>query len=126
GRPVRRPVHQPLGPVDRPVVVQLLEDRLDGAGEPLVHGEALAGPVDAVTHAAHLGQDGPAVLLLPLPHALDEGFPAEVAVVDALVPQLLSTSACTAMLAWSIPGSHSVSYPCMRRRRISRSIRVCS
>src|SRR5690606_1562544 len=89
GLHLRRPVDQPLGPVDQPVVAQLLEDRLDGAGEPLVHGEALAGPVDAVTHAAHLGQDGPAVLLLPLPHALDEGFPAEVAVVDALVPQLL-------------------------------------
>ena len=37
-----------------------------------------------------------------------------------------STRACTAMLAWSMPGSQSVSIPCIRARRTSASIRVCS
>ena len=30
------------------------------------------------------------------------------------------------MLAWSMPGSHSVSQPCMRARRVSASIIDCS
>ena len=37
-----------------------------------------------------------------------------------------STTFWVAMPAWSMPGSHSTSYPCIRRRRVSASIRVWS
>jgi len=37
---------------------------------------------------AHLGADGAAGLLLPLPHALEEGLAAEVGALDALGIQL--------------------------------------
>ena len=47
GEAARAPVDDPLGAVDQPVVVQPLEDRLDGPGQPLVHGEPLARPVHA-------------------------------------------------------------------------------
>jgi hypothetical protein len=32
-----------------------------------------------------------------------------------------STTSCVAMPAWSVPGSHSALYPCMRRQRTSAS-----
>ena len=78
GEAARAPVDDPLGPVDQPVVVQPLEDRLDGPGQPLVHREPLAGPVHAVAEPAHLGQDPAAVLGLPLPDPLHERLAAEV------------------------------------------------
>ncbi len=88
GEAARAPVDDPLGPVDQPVVVQPLEDRLDGPGQPLVHGEPLAGPVHGVAEAAHLGQDPAAVLALPLPDPLDERLPAEVVPGQALLGEL--------------------------------------
>ncbi len=42
GQAARAPVDDALGAVDQPVVVELLEDGLDGPGQALVHGEALA------------------------------------------------------------------------------------
>ena len=87
GEAARAPVDDPLGAVDQPVVVQPLEDRLDGSAEPFVHGEALARPVHRVAEAAHLGQDPAAVLALPLPDAFDEGFPAEVVPGQSLLGQ---------------------------------------
>ena len=67
-----------------------------------------------------LPQDGAAVLLLPLPDALDELLAAQV--VAASVPSSASCRSTTfwvAMPAWSVPGSQSASYPCMRCQRIS-------
>jgi hypothetical protein len=84
----RAPVDDPLGTVDEPVVVQPLEDRQDRTREPLVHGEALAAPVDAVPEPPHLVKDLPAVLVLPGPHALDEGIPTQVVAGLALVGEL--------------------------------------
>ncbi len=66
------PVDDPLGAVDQSVVVEPPEDRLDGPGEPVVHGEPFAGPVDALAEAAHLAEDLAAVLLFPLPDPGDE------------------------------------------------------
>ncbi len=83
------PVDDALGAVDQLVVVELLEDRLDGLGEALVHGEPLARPVDAVAEPAHLAEDLAAVLFLPLPDALDELLAAQVVAGLALFRELL-------------------------------------
>lgn len=88
GETAGAPVDDALGAVDQLVVVEPLEDGLDGLGEALVHGEALARPRDAVTEAPHLAADLPAGLTLPLPDALDEGLPAEVVAGLALLAQL--------------------------------------
>jgi len=88
GEAARAPVDDPLGAVDQPVVVEALEDRLDGAGQPLVHGEPLTRPVHGVAEAAHLGQDPAAVLALPLPDPLDERLTAEVVPGQPVLGQL--------------------------------------
>jgi hypothetical protein len=80
----RGPVHQSLGAVDQAVVVEPLEDRAHGAGQALVQGEPLAGPVHAVAEAAHLGQDPAAEVGLPAPHPFHEGVPAQLAAVRTL------------------------------------------
>ena len=72
------PVGDPVGPIDQPVVEQTLENRTDGPGEPVVQSEPLPGPVDGIAEPAHLAQDHPAGFFLPVPHLLDEEFPAEV------------------------------------------------
>ena len=88
GQAARAPVDDPLGAVDQAVVVQPLEDGLHGPGQALVHGEPLAGPVDAVAEPAHLAEDRAAGLGLPLPDPLDERLPAEV--VAATAPRAAS------------------------------------
>ena len=50
----------------------------NSGGKVVVHGEVLAGPVDGGAEAAHLVGDGTAVLALPLPDALGEGFAAHL------------------------------------------------
>ena len=84
----RAPVDDALGAVDQLVVVELLEDRLDGLGQPLVHGEALTRPGDAVAEAPHLAGDLAAGLALPLPDALDERLAAQVVAGLALLGEL--------------------------------------
>ncbi len=83
----RAPVDDALGAVDQLVVVEALEDGLDGLGQALVHGEPLARPRDAVAEAAHLAADLAAGLGLPLPDPLDEGLPAQVVPGLALLAQ---------------------------------------
>ena len=87
GQAARAPVDDPLGPVDEAVVVEPLEDRLHGAGQALVHGEALAGPVHAVAEPAHLAEDLPAGGGLPLPHPLHERLAAQVMPGQAVLGQ---------------------------------------
>ena len=77
----RRPVDHPVGLVDHALVEQGLEDRLDGAGQALVQGEAFAGPVHGVANGAHLLLDQAAVFVLPLPDALDELLAAVIKAV---------------------------------------------
>ena len=88
GQAARAPVDDALGAVDQAVVVQPLEDGLDGAGQALVHGEALAAPVDAVAEPAHLAEDLAAGLGLPLPDPLDERLAAQVVPGHALLGEL--------------------------------------
>lgn len=42
------------------------------------------------------------------------------------LPSSRSTTFWVAIPAWSMPGCHSVSKPCMRLRRVRASMRVCS
>ncbi|CAM5661392.1 hypothetical protein SALBM135S_04863 [Streptomyces alboniger] len=42
------------------------------------------------------------------------------------LPSSRSTTFCVAMPAWSMPGCQSVSWPCMRLRRVRASMSVCS
>ena len=84
----RRPVDQALGLVDEAVVEHLLEHGVHRARESLVHGEAFARPVDAVTQAAHLFTDVAGDLGLLLPHAFDERLTAQVVAGLALGGQL--------------------------------------
>ena len=88
GQAARAPVDDPFGPVDQAVVEELLEDRLHGAGQALVHREPLAGPVHAVADTAHLTEDLAAGFGLPLPDPLDEGLPAQVVAAQALLGEL--------------------------------------
>ena len=60
GAELRIPVHKPLAAVDEVLVIEPDEHLPYRAGEPLVHGEALAGPVDGVAKAPHLPGDGAA------------------------------------------------------------------
>src|SRR5260370_30250598 len=50
----------------------------DGDREALVHGEIFAAPVDGGAQALHLSKNGAAVVLAPLPYALDKGFSAHL------------------------------------------------
>ena len=87
GQAARAPVDDPLGAVDELVVEEPLEHGLHGAGEALVHREPLTGPVHAVTEAAHLAEDLPAGLGLPLPDPLHERLAAEVVAAQAFLGQ---------------------------------------
>ena len=68
----RRPVDQAVGLIDQALVVELLEDSLDGARETIIKRKALAGPVHGVADGAHLVLNSSAVLALPLPDLLNE------------------------------------------------------
>ena len=57
----------------------------DGTGEIVVHGEGFARPVHGGTEFLDLFKDLPAVLLLPVPHALDERFAAHVVTLLAFL-----------------------------------------
>ena len=63
----RVPVHQAFAAVDQALLVEAHKGFGHGFGQLGVHGEVLAAPVHAVAHAAHLGGDGVAALLFPLP-----------------------------------------------------------
>jgi hypothetical protein len=88
GEAARAPVDDPLRPVDETVVEEPLEDRLHGAGQALVHGEALTGPVHAVAEPAHLAEDLAPRLSLPLPDPLHELLAAQVMPAQPFLGQL--------------------------------------
>ncbi|CNM74069.1 Uncharacterised protein [Mycobacterium tuberculosis] len=85
----RRPVDQPLGPIDQPGVIKPLEDRAHRPRQTFVHGEPVAAPVHPVTESAHLAADGTARLSLPIPHLVHEQLAAEVFFSLAVDRQLL-------------------------------------
>ena len=78
GLAARAPVHDVCAAIDEALCVEADEGFADCNRKALVHGEVLAAPVDGDAEALHLLQDGAAVMALPLPHALDEGFAAEL------------------------------------------------
>src|SRR5215470_15544962 len=84
----RAPVDYILAAIDEPLSVQPHKDFEHGAAVSGVHGKAGARPIHGGAQTFHLVTDGVAVLLFPLPAALDE----------FLTPQLLP-----AALAFALP-----------------------
>jgi hypothetical protein len=72
------PVDDVRAAIDEALLVEADEGLAHGERELVVHGEVLALPVDGGAEALHLVGDGRAVLALPRPDALGEGFAGEV------------------------------------------------
>ena len=81
------PVHHPVAPVDEALLVQPHEHLHHRPVEPLVHGEALPGPVAAGAQLLLLFYDAPAVFLPPLPGPLQEALPAQILLGQPLLAQ---------------------------------------
>ena len=88
GHVVGAPVGDPVAAIDQAFVVKAHEHRSHGEAALLVHGEALARPVDGVPEPPHLPGDRAARLFLPLPDARDERFTAEVVTRRPFLGQL--------------------------------------
>ena len=100
GEQLRVPIDEALVLVDQPCAVELDEHLAHGAGQPLVHGEALARPVAGGAEPLQLVDDRAAGFLLPLPDALDEVLAAQVAAVGSWRSiNCRSTTICVAMPA---------------------------
>ncbi len=84
----RVPIHQALAAINQALLVEAHEDLGDGAGQALVHGEALARPIGRGAQPAHLAGDGGTGVLLPLPDLLQEFLPAQVMAAHLLRVQL--------------------------------------
>jgi hypothetical protein len=78
GLAARAPVDDVVVLVDEAFLVETDEGLAHGAGQPGIHGEALARPVAGGAEALELADDGPAGFLLPLPGALQEDLPPDV------------------------------------------------
>ena len=70
----------------------------DGLAEALVHGEPGPGPVAGGAHVLLLLHNTVAVLVLPVPHPLQD--------TRSRVRSSSSTLIWVAMPAWSVPGTH--------------------
>src|SRR5947209_17756302 len=88
GHAARTPVDDVLTAIDQPLLMQADEALDNRAREVFVHGEVLAVPVDGGAQALHLWLDGAAVVLLPIPDALDKCFPAQLLAAAAFGCQL--------------------------------------
>ncbi len=87
---MRTPVDDAGALVNQPLFVQRDEHVAHRLGQPLVHGEAGALPVGGHAQLLLLLHNAVAVLVLPLPHPLQELLPAQVVAGEALLfPQLL-------------------------------------
>ena len=84
GLTVRAPVDDALTAVDEPLIVQLLENVVDGLVAALVHREAQAIPVTGGAELFELLDNPAAVLILPRPGALQELFATDFFLCDAL------------------------------------------
>ena len=78
------PVHEARAAIDEAFFIELHEGVDDDLREFFVHREVGVLPVDAVAEATHLREDGSARELLPFPDLFEEGFAADVALVDPL------------------------------------------
>ena len=72
------PVNKSFAPVDEAFLVELDKSLGHDLASWFIHGEVLATPVHAVTHAAHLLGDGFATFLLPFPNFSDEVFSGDL------------------------------------------------
>ena len=88
GHAARTPVDDVGAAIDQILFPEAHKGFAHGAREVLIHGEELARPIDRIAEALHLLQDVSAVLLFPLPDALEEGFAAQVLTLLALAGQL--------------------------------------
>ena len=79
------PVDDAASLVDQALVIQLAEGLPHGLGAALIHGEAGAAPVAGDAHLLLLLHDAVAILLLPLPHPLEELLPAQIIAGQALL-----------------------------------------
>jgi hypothetical protein len=81
------PVHQPAVAIDQALAMQPDEDLAHRLRQPVIHGEALARPVERGAEPAQLRRDGAAGLRLPLPHAVEEAGAAKRLARRALAVQ---------------------------------------
>ena len=79
------PVHQAVAPVHQALFIQPAEGFPHRPGAAFVHGEAFPAPVAAHAHAPLLVHNASAVLVLPLPSPLQEGFPADAVLGQAFL-----------------------------------------
>mmetsp|Transcript_40170 Transcript_40170/g.96285 ORF Transcript_40170/g.96285 Transcript_40170/m.96285 type:complete len:738 (+) Transcript_40170:1120-3333(+) len=89
GTKVRAPVHQSGAAEDLALLVEAHEGFLHGGAQHLVHGEPLSGPVHGYTDTPELKLNALAVLLLPIPHALQESLASVIMPGLLLVRQQL-------------------------------------
>ena len=82
------PVDDVVALVDQPFLEKFDKDLAHGLGALLVKGEALTGPVHGCADAADLAQDMVALLLFPLPDALDELVAAQIVAGQPLFLEL--------------------------------------
>ena len=90
----RVPVDHVVVAVDQALLEERDEDAVDGADVALVEGEALVGVVAGGAEPLELLDDLRAVLLAPLPDALDERLAAELVAVDPSARSSFSTTVC--------------------------------
>ena len=83
------PVDDAVAPVDEPLVVKLHKHLRDSFVAARIHGEAFAFPIARGAELFQLLHDASAVNAFPFPCALQKCFPANVALVDALLRHLL-------------------------------------
>ena len=89
GLAVGAPVDDAHAAVDEALFVQLHEGLLHRLGAALVHGEALLGPVAGGAQGHQLLLDAGVIFMLPVPHHVQELFPAQIVAGKALFSQLL-------------------------------------
>ena len=85
GDAVGAPVDDAAALVDQSLFIQGHEHLAHGLGAALVHGEAGALPVTGGAHLLLLGHDAVAVLVLPVPHTLQELLTAQIIAGQALL-----------------------------------------
>mmetsp|Transcript_14060 Transcript_14060/g.31148 ORF Transcript_14060/g.31148 Transcript_14060/m.31148 type:complete len:516 (-) Transcript_14060:459-2006(-) len=116
------PVHQSCPAEDLPLLVEAHEGFLHGCAQHLVHGESLSGPVHRHTDAPQLHLNTLTVLLLPVPHTLQESFPTVVVPGLLLVHEKLllhhRLGCNTGMVHTRNPAHHSAGHAVPSAQRI--------
>mmetsp|Transcript_57524 Transcript_57524/g.168961 ORF Transcript_57524/g.168961 Transcript_57524/m.168961 type:complete len:488 (+) Transcript_57524:2047-3510(+) len=122
GPQVRAEVDEAVAAVDEALLVEPDEGLLHGAAQLRVHGEAVAAPVDAGGDAPLLELDAVTVLLLPVPHLLEELLAPEVVprLLLRLVEQLLhhALRRDARMVDARHPEGHVAAHPVPARQRV--------